>query len=41
MPVPITAARIDHACWDGARTTRTVLPLAVMYTEGCLTLLAW
>lgn len=41
MPAPITSARIDHADRDGARTTRTVLPLAVMYTEGCLTLLAW
>ncbi|AMY68881.1 helix-turn-helix transcriptional regulator [Frigidibacter mobilis] len=35
------ALRIDYCDKDGARTTRTVLPLAVMYTERCLTLLAW
>lgn len=32
---------IDYADKDGVRTMRTVLPLAVMYTEHCLTLLAW
>jgi len=32
---------IEYADKDGSRTTRTVLPLAVMYTERCLTLLAW
>lgn len=32
---------IDYADKSGTRTTRTVLPLAVMYTERCLTLLAW
>lgn len=35
------ALRIAYADKDGTRTTRTVLPLAVMYTERCLTLLAW
>jgi len=35
------ALRIDYADKDGFRTRRTVLPLAVMYTERCLTLLAW
>ncbi|WFE74763.1 YafY family protein [Roseinatronobacter sp. S2] len=35
------ALRVDYADKQGTRTTRTVLPLAVMYTERCLTLLAW
>jgi len=35
------ALRIDYADKGGARTTRTILPLAVVYTERCLTLLAW
>lgn len=35
------ALRINYADESGARTTRTILPLAVVYTERCLTLLAW
>ncbi|MCC5968816.1 MAG: YafY family transcriptional regulator [Pararhodobacter sp.] len=35
------ALRIEYDDKEGTRTTRTVLPLAVMYTEHCLTLLAW
>jgi predicted DNA-binding transcriptional regulator YafY len=35
------ALRIDYADERGAQTTRTIFPLAVMYTERCLTLLAW